>query len=188
MVNLLKSINLVLLLLVLLMFLGQLWNALRKKINLFGRPPVHRAVFIVGKLANFNCWGIFYYQVIAGWFKPRVISVPLLAASTLALFFSALLVFLSFRRLGDLNKFGLPEEKTRIVQTGVYSFSRNPMYLGFYLLNLASVLYFPHPLNLALGVVGVAIHHLIVLGEESFMAATFGAEWDEYRKKVGRYF
>lgn len=188
MFNLLRILNLVLLLLVVLMFIGLVLNAFRKKINLIGRPPVNRVVFIVGKLANFNCWGIFYYQAIAGLFKPRVISVPLLAASTLALFFSALLVFLSFRRLGDLNKFGLPGEKTRIVQTGVYFFSRNPMYLGFYLLNLASVLYFPHPLNLALGVVGVAIHHLIVLGEESFMAGTFGDEWDEYRKKVGRYF
>lgn len=185
---LLRILNLLLLLLVALMFMGLVLNSFRKKINLFGRPPVNRIVFIVGKLANFNCWGIFYYQALKGFFHPQKMPLLLPAVSMLALFFSALLIFVSFRRLGDLNKFGLPEDKTQIIQTGIYSVSRNPMYLGFYLLNLASVSYFPHPLNIALGVVGVAIHHLIVLGEESFMAGAFGAEWEEYRKKTGRYF
>ncbi|HUU05084.1 MAG TPA: methyltransferase [Patescibacteria group bacterium] len=187
MFDLLKLVNLLLLLSVLLLFLELLWKALRKKICLFGQPPINRAVFVAGKFANFNCWGIFYYQTLKGLFHPQEISILLLAASTLALLLSVLLIFLSFRHLGDLNKFGLPEEKTRIIRAGIYSVSRNPMYLGFYLLNLASVLYFPHAINIALGVVGAAIHHLIVLGEEGFMSGSFGAEWDDYRNKVRRY-
>jgi hypothetical protein len=58
----------------------------------------------------------------------------------------------------------------------VYRVSRNPMYLGFYLVTLASLLSVPHSVNIGCGLVGIYVHHLIVLAEERFMQQEYTGE------------
>ncbi len=185
--ELLRVINSALLAFAICIFIAFVVNSMKKRINVFGDPPINKVVFLLGKIANFGCWTLFAYKTVEGYVSPAAHQVWLLALSTLFLLAAGVFMLFSFVTLGDLNRFGLPDRKTRIVDTGIYSVSRNPMYVGFYLLNVSSVLFFPHPVNAVMAVAGIAIHHLIVLGEERHMAKTFGPEWDEYRKRVRRY-
>ena len=69
----------------------------------------------------------------------------------------------------------------------VYRVSRNPMYLGFYLVTLASLVSVPHPVNIGCGLVGVYVHHRIVLAEERSLLKEYGASYEAYSRRVRRY-
>jgi protein-S-isoprenylcysteine O-methyltransferase Ste14 len=70
---------------------------------------------------------------------------------------------------------------------GIYRISRNPMYVGLHLLTLSSMVYTLHPLIILAGFFSFLVYHLIILGEEKFLAGRFGAPYLKYKQKVRRY-
>ena len=92
----------------------------------------------------------------------------------------------AFRRLDTpLKPF---EESTVVVTTGMFRFTRNPMYLGMVvgLLGIAILLgslaaFLPVPLFVAI------IHFRFIVHEERFMEELFGAEYLAYKRKVRRW-
>lgn len=91
-----------------------------------------------------------------------------------------------FSRHGQPTDPGHPTSK--IVQTGIFAISRNPLYL-------ASVLVF---LGLALGLnMGWALitlfisiilcHHILIVPEEKYLMAKFGQEYERYVSSVNRW-
>ncbi len=94
----------------------------------------------------------------------------------------------SLFQLGEELRFGLSGEPSmQLKSTGLYRISRNPLYLGFYLVAIASCLYAPYWFNAALALVAVAIHHRVVLAEENFLGQRFGRTYDRYTQQVRRY-
>jgi protein-S-isoprenylcysteine O-methyltransferase Ste14 len=82
----------------------------------------------------------------------------------------------------------LPREKTRLVARGIYGWIRNPCVVGADLLALGTLLIAPSLvalLALALNVVG---YHLKIRFEEEYLQQVFGAEYETYRMRTGRYF
>ncbi len=80
------------------------------------------------------------------------------------------------------------EEKTELVTTGIYAYSRNPAFLGFDLIYLGILLMFFNWGLFAVTLLAVVMLHLqIVNVEEDFLLASFGDDYLAYRKKVCRY-
>lgn len=80
-------------------------------------------------------------------------------------------------------------DKTELVTSGIYSFSRNPAFLGFDLVYIGILLMFFNLILFIISVFGVVIFHLqIVNVEEDFLIDTFREEYINYKKKVCRYF
>jgi len=102
--------------------------------------------------------------------------------------FGFVIVFISFIYLGESNSFGLSTGNPSLKIKGIYKFSRNPMYFGFYLLVISSILFTLNPVILLLGIYSILIHHKIILSEEKFLQQLFGKEYNNYCKKVRRYF
>jgi len=94
---------------------------------------------------------------------------------------------LSLINLGSSTRLGLPSEITTFKTNGLYKYSRNPMYVGFNFLTIASMLYVWHIIILFLGLYSIIIYHFIILGEERFMESRFGEEYINYKQKVRRY-
>ncbi len=61
------------------------------------------------------------------------------------------------------------------------------MYAGIDLTMIAAVLYTGNPALLVIGVFVFAVQHRIILSEERWLLATFGNDYMDYRKRVGRY-
>ncbi|MBM3366774.1 MAG: isoprenylcysteine carboxylmethyltransferase family protein [Betaproteobacteria bacterium] len=81
-----------------------------------------------------------------------------------------------------------PEKATRLVQSGVYRHTRNPMYPGMLVLLLAWSAYLAHPAALAaLPLLVLYINRFEIEPEERAMAKLFGAEFDAYRRRVRRW-
>jgi protein-S-isoprenylcysteine O-methyltransferase Ste14 len=100
---------------------------------------------------------------------------------------AALLIIASAVTLGDATRLGIPDEKTVLKHSGIYRFSRNPMYVGFNLLTIAAMVYSLHPVILAIGIYSIFVYHLIIRGEERFLQARFGDAYRAYCAKVRRY-
>lgn len=77
---------------------------------------------------------------------------------------------------------------TRVVTTGVFSISRNPIYLGAacFLVGLALVVNLPWVLILLLPSI-VACHIVLIAPEERYLEAKFGEEYRAYTTKVHRW-
>lgn len=80
------------------------------------------------------------------------------------------------------------EEKTSLVTSGIYSFSRNPAFLGFDLMYIGICFsFFNWYLCFATAFALVFFHLQIVKVEENFLIEAFGEDYLQYQKKVCRY-
>jgi protein-S-isoprenylcysteine O-methyltransferase Ste14 len=91
-----------------------------------------------------------------------------------------------FARQGQPTDPGLPT--SQIVTTGVFSISRNPLYLGgvCVLVGIALALNLPWVLALLLPAL-VACHYILIAPEERYLAAKFGEEYQSYAASVQRW-
>lgn len=72
-------------------------------------------------------------------------------------------------------------------QNGLYRFSRNPMYVAYFLFFLGCALLARSPVWFALVLVFQVSAHWIVLSEERWCAQRFGDAYLAYTKRVRRY-
>jgi len=75
-----------------------------------------------------------------------------------------------------------------LVSSGVYRFTRNPMYLGLLITLLAWAVFLSNPLALLfLPLYVLYINRYQIGPEERVLASLFGAEYAAYKKKVRRW-
>ena len=76
----------------------------------------------------------------------------------------------------------------RLVTTGLYRFSRNPMYVAVLVILAGwAVAYGSRTLAIYAVVVAVGFHLRVLLYEEPKLAQLFGAQWNEFRSSVPRW-
>ena len=76
-----------------------------------------------------------------------------------------------------------------LVTSGLYRFSRNPMYLGVLLILAGWAIVFWSPaLAVYAASVAIAVHLRVLLHEEPFLARTQPDAWTAYRLRVRRWF
>lgn len=78
---------------------------------------------------------------------------------------------------------------SKLVTTGVFSVSRNPLYLGGICLLAGIALVFNLPWSMVLLIPAiVACHYLLIAPEERYLAAKFDREYAQYAASVRRWF
>ncbi|WP_313603799.1 methyltransferase family protein [Comamonas jiangduensis] len=131
-------------------------------------------------------WGIAQYSLILALAAPLRWGVALLVLLTGAAFCVA--GVWSFRQAHTTVNPLKPDAASSLVRTGVYRYSRNPMYVGFALLLLAWACYLAAPWAL-LGVLAFVLYiqHFQIAPEERALAQIFGDEFQRYRAQVRRW-
>lgn len=77
---------------------------------------------------------------------------------------------------------------TMIVTSGLYRFTRNPMYLGMLLVYAGLALYLWSPISgLLLVPLFLIVNGMIIPREEAYLSRRFGRDYDDYRKRVRRW-
>ena len=81
-----------------------------------------------------------------------------------------------------------PERASALVESGIYRYTRNPMYLGFVLILLAWALLLGSPVAI-LGVPGFILYmnRFQIVPEERALAALFGTAFSRYCERVRRW-
>ncbi len=91
-------------------------------------------------------------------------------------------------QMGASWRIGVDEnQKTDLVTTGVFRFSRNPIYLGMAVTLIGLFLVLPTSMTLSLLIGGIATIHLQILLEEQYLQKKHGQAFVTYTKKVRRW-
>jgi protein-S-isoprenylcysteine O-methyltransferase Ste14 len=74
------------------------------------------------------------------------------------------------------------------ITTGIYRYSRNPMYASFSLVMLGTVIASQSVFLFIVWISAAACTHLLIRGEERYCLKTYGCSYKEYMSKTPRYF
>ena len=81
-----------------------------------------------------------------------------------------------------------PEKTTTLVTNGIFSITRNPMYLGLFLSISSTILFFGAWFGIIILMFFVwYINKFQIIPEEEAMEKLFGNKYSEYRQKVRRW-
>ena len=103
---------------------------------------------------------------------------------------SSTFIFISgFNMFKSYDENPLPTSTTnRIIKTGIFAYTRNPIYLAIVMFFLSMFLVFENVMYF-LSAVGLAIwlHNYVIKSEENFLLNKFPDEYDRYMKAVKRW-
>ena len=155
--------------------------------ELIGKTTINPFLFYSGKLAGYITWIILLLLLN----NINVIEIYTHVYNKyiafIILVLGLIVVIISLMYLGSSTRLGLPSDNTKLKTNGIYRLSRNPMYLGFNLLTISSIIYTLHLVIIILGIYSIIIYHLIILGEEKYLSARFGDAFNYYKDTVRRY-
>ena len=107
----------------------------------------------------------------------------------LGLILSVIIFFLGFNIFKSYDENPLPTSTTnQIIKTGIFAYTRNPIYLAIVMFFLSMFLVFENVMYF-LSAVGLAIwlHNYVIKSEENFLLNKFPDEYDRYMKAVKRW-
>ncbi len=162
----------------------------RKGIRAFHFGKIDKTDYLIPPFALF-----YFYLVFAaafGWpsvSRQRFFDLEALAWLGVLLCLVGLSLLLwSLISFGRSFRVGIDTESPdKLVTSGVFAFSRNPIYVAFALVLLGEFLVFPNWLLLAYLAAGVWLFHRQVLREEDFLKRHYGKEYEDYCGRVRRY-
>ena len=114
---------------------------------------------------------------------------PWLRSTGVALLIVSLLWTVSAQvQMGESWRIGIDTaRKTTLVNSGVYGFSRNPIYVGIMVTQLGMFLVIPNALTLMIAVVGTVLLNMQVRLEEEYLKSTHGEDYVAYTRRVRRW-
>ena len=99
-----------------------------------------------------------------------------------------LLMLLSVVSFGSSFRVGIDtDHPDKLVTTGVFAISRNPIYVAFWIVLFGQFLVFPNWILLVYLGAATWLFHRQVLREEEYLKEHYGREYSEYCSRVRRY-
>ncbi|MBN1919992.1 MAG: isoprenylcysteine carboxylmethyltransferase family protein [Anaerolineae bacterium] len=121
---------------------------------------------------------------------PDILRQTLIPAGALLGIVGLVLLVLARR---EFSRYGQPTDPghptSRVIKTGVFALSRNPLYLGAGIFLFGIALTFNLPWSVVMLIVSMALcHYALILPEEHYLAGKFGSEYEMYTASVNRWF
>jgi len=141
-------------------------------------PPVYLLITLL------LMWFMDYFIPVYDYVSP-----PIAYAGIIGVLGGIVIAAIAARRFKEADTGIKPfDEATALVTGGFYRFTRNPMYLGMFLL-LLGVAFLMGSVGalLPIPVFMLIIRNHFVLGEERFMEAAFGQQYRDYKTRVRRW-
>ena len=89
---------------------------------------------------------------------------------------------------GDSWRVGvLEDQKTELVTTGIYRFTRNPYFVSYFLMLAAYTVLLQNFILFGLSILGFLFVHKMIIKEEKYLYSVHGDAYVEYKTKVPRY-
>lgn len=156
--------------------------------EILGKTTINPFIFFTGKTGGYFTWIVLILSL-TGINIIHINSNGTLKTIAMIIFASGIIIIIfSLYYPGKSVRVGLPNTKTVLKQSGIYRYSRNPMYLGVHLFTLSAMVYTMNLIVIFLGLFSFIAYHYIILGEEEFLADRFGEQYLIYKKNVPRYF
>ncbi|OEE93303.1 protein-S-isoprenylcysteine methyltransferase [Vibrio genomosp. F10 str. 9ZD137] len=144
-------------------------------------PPVILTIIFVGIMYLTNLYLKFTLFDLP--FKVEVLLIFFIIGVTFAL--AGVISFKKHKTtLDPMNT----ENVSTLVKSGVYRYTRNPMYVGMLMALLGYGFFLSNPINLFITVLFIwYMNKFQIKPEEVFLSSVFGNDYDEYKKSVKRW-
>jgi len=110
-------------------------------------------------------------------------------AGVILLLLSLIWTVVAQTQMGESWRIGIDQEhQTALVRTGVFGYSRNPIFLGMMITLSGLFLVIPNALTLLTLVIGLVLIGIQVRLEEEFLLKSHGEEYAQYKRHVRRWF
>ena len=141
---------------------------------------------LVALMFSFIMWWLSAFSVASDY--SDIVRVSLVSLIVMVGAFFCLSGVVSFRRARTTVNPLQPEKASSLVCSGIYRFSRNPMYVGFALFLVSLAIYLSSPLSM-LGVMGFILYmnEYQIKPEERVLTEIFGSEFVSYTSAVRRW-
>lgn len=104
------------------------------------------------------------------------------------LFLSLVVVWIAQTQMANSWRIGIDEKnKTKLVTSGFFSISRNPIFLGIMIANVGLFMVIPNAFTLLIVSLSTISINTQIRLEEEFLQREFGKEYVEYMEKVRRW-
>jgi protein-S-isoprenylcysteine O-methyltransferase Ste14 len=143
-------------------------------------PLIYAAFFIFSMILQgyLTIKGMYFFHK-----QPAIFIGTLLNFAGIFFIFPAMFEFIKTK-----NTIITLKPATSLQTTGIYSYSRNPMYMGLILIYLGLTLQFGNWWTIfLLPILIIVITYRVILPEERYLARAFGDEYAAYKKKVRRW-
>lgn len=140
---------------------------------------------IVAIVVVYSVWPTGYQLFLPiEWLERRWIST----AGAILLVVSLVWTVAAQTQMGESWRIGIDHEhQTALVRTGVFGFSRNPIFLGMMITLAGLFLVIPNALTLLTLVSGVILIGIQVRLEEEFLLESHGEAYERYKRDVRRW-
>jgi len=129
--------------------------------------------------------------ILLGWLVPLSLPVPafVYVAGMIVVILGLGAAFGGLRQLIQAHTSPDPHAPTTsVVTTGIYRFTRNPIYVGYLCVLIGIPLIFGNYWGLVLSPLQVILfNRLIIQHEEAYLSGKFGTEYVDYAQKVRRW-
>jgi protein-S-isoprenylcysteine O-methyltransferase Ste14 len=127
------------------------------------------------------------------WDMPQPLDAVIVGTGVVAFALSVLLLQRAFQQIPVRTMIGIPEikpwqNKQPVLHSGIYSKTRNPIYLGHWLLVFSSAALTGFAANWTLFALDCIVLPLLVRAEERELLARYGGEFAEYMRRIPRFF
>ena len=172
------------------MVLTRIFLMKRKGIKAFHFGNIDKKDYLIPPFAL-----LYFYLVFAAAFHLPSLSQQVFFDSQIISWFGVILCLTGLSLLlGSLISFGKSfrvgidtEQPDKLVTTGVFAFSRNPIYVAFAFILLGEFLVFPNWILLLYVGAGIWLFHRQVLREEEYLKRAYGKEYEDYCQRTRRY-
>jgi len=104
------------------------------------------------------------------------------------LILSLIMVWLAQSNMRESWRIGIDEEnKTELITSGFFAFSRNPIFLGIMIANVGLFLVLPNAFTLLIIALSTTSINTQIRLEEAFLTEEHGEQYTSYRSKVNRW-
>ena len=138
-------------------------------------------------------FGLLIWQAYEAAFRPSLVTpwiepLALQAAGAAILFGGLALLVVAQLDLGNSWRIGIEQDaRPGLVTGGLYRFCRHPIFLGLLAILVGYALMLPTTLSLVVLVGGFIGVRQQVAAEEAYLARSYGAEYRDYARRVGRF-
>jgi len=111
-----------------------------------------------------------------------------MALALVLLFLNLIVSGASLMNLKDSWRVGiLEDQKTELITTGIYRFTRNPYFLSYLLMFSAYTILLQNLILFGLSIVGFLLVHKMVMREEEYLYSVHADAYEKYKLKVPRH-
>ncbi len=187
-----QIIGLLILLLFYGVYIGKMYSQHRRgiKIHYLGSKKKSQRAHNIEQVLKIVTFLLIFVELISIYFASNSFLNTgwIVAGLVISAIGTGLFIF-SMYSMHDSWRIGVSKnEKVTFVQNGIYSISRNPAFLGFYLQYIGLLLAFFNMVHLVFVLWAIIMLHLQIRQEEIFLEKSLGDEYIEYKRKVKRYF